>query len=579
MGKKEKPDVKKEDNKKSNIKDDTVMYQPIKKFPKNKAGKKENKKGKQKKGHPKLKKFILVVFIMFLLVGITGGGVLGAIVYRCVWGDWAIDLDDLVIKYENSTMYDRNGNVVAVLTGDETREIISKEEMSDYLFAAFISIEDERFEEHSGVDWKRTLGAFLSFIPQLLNSSEDSEGPSYGGSTITQQVVKNFTDERANTGIDGALRKIKEIVRAYEVESMLSKDQILEMYLNLIPLGGQGTTICGVQMAARYYFDKNASEVTVAEAAYIAGITSAPSAYNPYGDVDRTEKINKKIRTVLKKMHDLGRITEEEYNQGLAQVDGGMNFKKGNYSQNNSLPYYLEAARSAILNDLIAEYGWSYDEAKMHLYGDGYNIYTNFDQTIQAEVDKQFVDNASKWYKIIKVKDPDGTTREVQRQGAMVVIDNETGYIVAGSGGLGEKTVAFGTNRMELKGHSPGSCMKPIGVVGPSLEEGIITLGTSIDDVPKTFGSYAPKNWRTASPWLGYMTMREILARSWNVPEVTILQQLTVPKALSYLNKMGVNVEAENDVGLSLALGGLTNRNDSSGNGWCICNSCKWWSL
>lgn len=563
MGKKDKPETKKVEDKKTDKKDETIMYQPIKKFPKTKAVKKEKKekKKKDKKGHKVLKKIILVMLVMFLLIAIIGGGVLGAIVYRCIWGDWAIDLEDLVIKYENTTMYDKNGEVIAVLTGDETREIISKEEMSPYLLKAFVAIEDERFEEHGGVDWKRTIGAFIAFIPELLGSNEDGDGPSYGGSTITQQLVKNFTDDRANNKFDGALRKIREIVRAYEVESMLSKDQILEMYLNLIPLGGTGTTICGVQMASRYYFDKNASEVTVAEAAYIAGITSAPSSYNPFGETDRKERIDKKIKTVLKKMKDLGKITEEEYNSGIEQVDKGMEFKKGNYSQNNKLSYYLEATRNAILKDLMAENSWSYDEAKMHLYGNGYNIYTNFDPAVQTEIDKQFVENASKWYNTVKTsrKDAEGNAITVQRQGAMVVIDNETGYIIAGAGGLGEKTEAYGTNRMDIKGHSPGSCMKPIGIVGPSLEEGIINLASTFDDTPRTFGSYAPKNWSSKEPWAGYMNMREILGRSWNIPEIMILQQLTVPKSLSYLSKMGVNVDAEADVGLSLALGGMTN--------------------
>ncbi len=144
---------------------------------------------------------------------------------------------------------------------------------------------------------------------------------------------------------------------------------------------------------------------------------------------------------------------------------------------------------------------------------------------------------------------------------------------------LEKKDLAHGINRMDIKGHSPGSCMKPIGVVGPSLEENVITLGTAIDDVPKKFGNYAPNNWNSKTPWLGYMNMREILGRSWNVPEVTILQQLTVPKALSYLDKMGVDVSAESDVGLSLALGGLTNRYDNSRTCWCLCNSCKQWCI
>lgn len=424
-----------------------------------------------------------------------------------------------------------------------------------------------------GVDWKRTLGAFFTFI---THSGESS----FGGSTITQQVVKNVTGEDENSAIEGALRKIKEIVRAYQLENKLSKDQILELYLNLIPLGGGANNIYGVQTASRYYFNKDAKDVTVAEAAYIAGITSAPNRYNPFDEkTDRSETINKKIKTVLQKMKELGKINEEEYNAGIAQVEGGMPFQKGETSQNNKLSYYLEAARDQIIKDLMEEKKWTKEEAELNLFGNGYHIYTALDQNIQKEIDVEFVENAKKWYKIKKVKRKDAEGKDIrvdeQRQGAMVVIDNSTGYIVAGAGGLGEKTMANGTNRMEIKGHSPGSCMKPIGVVGPCLEEGIITLATSVDDVPKTFGKYAPLNWYNPK-WSGYMNMREILMRSSNVPEVTLLQQLTVPKSLSYLDKMGVNVEAEADVGLSLAL----RRNDkwyySSRNGRSICNYTKW---
>ncbi|MCI8393255.1 MAG: penicillin-binding protein [Clostridia bacterium] len=548
----------KQETKKKPTSDDTVMYKPIQtkkvKSPKEPKG---AKGPKTKKKHPHLKRFFKVIFVMCLLMTMAVGGVMAAIIYRCTWGDWKMPEDALDIKYENSTMYDKDGNVVAVLTGNENREIISKEDMSQYIPKAFISIEDERFEEHHGVDWYRTLGAFVTFITHKGESS-------FGGSTITQQVVKNVTGEDDNSMFAGALRKVKEIVRAYQVEDKLSKDQILELYLNLIPLGGGGNRIYGVQTASRYYFNKNAKDVTVAEAAYIAGITSAPERYNPFNASDeQKDKINKKVKTVLKKMQELGKITGEEYDSGIAEVDKGIAFSKGEVSQNNKLSYYLEAARDQIIQDLMQEKKWTEKEAELHLFGDGYHIYTALDPNVQKEVDEQFINNAKKWYITKNVTRTNKDTgekykEEVQRQGSMVVIDNSTGYIVAGAGGLGEKTVANGINRMDIKGHSPGSCMKPIGVVGPCLEEGIITIASSVDDVQKTFGSYAPLNWYNPK-WSGYMNMREIIMRSSNVPEVTLLQRLTVPKSLSYLEKMGVNVDAEADVGLSLALGGMTN--------------------
>ena len=254
MKKNEKQEVK-ENKAKNKTSDNTVMYKPVKT-----KKVKEAKEPKQKKKHPKLKKFIKVILVMGLILAVAVGGVLAAIIYRCIWGDWAIAEDALEIKYENSIMYDKDGNVVATLRGNENREIISKDEMSEYLPKAFISIEDERFEEHNGVDWKRTIGAFVTFI---THSGESS----FGGSTITQQVVKNVTGEDENSAIEGALRKVKEIVRAYQVENKLSKDQILELYLNLIPLGGGANNIYGVQTASRYYFNKDAKDVTVAEAA------------------------------------------------------------------------------------------------------------------------------------------------------------------------------------------------------------------------------------------------------------------------------------------------------------------------
>lgn len=463
MKKQEKQEVKKEDNK--NKKDETVMYKPIKSYKEVKAKKdKKTKTPKEKKKHTKLKKALKVMLVMFILLCVVAGGILAAIVYRCIWGDWAIDESDLIIRYENATMFDKDGNAVAVLTGNENREIISKEEMSHYFFDAFIAIEDERFEEHNGVDWYRTLGAFVTFMTHRGESS-------FGGSTLTQQVVKNLTKEDDNSKFAGALRKVKEIVRAYEVENILSKDQILELYLNLVSFGGGANNIYGVQTASLYYFNKNAKDISLVEAAYIAGITSAPNRYNPFDEkTDRTEAINNKVKTVLKKMHELGRITDEEYNQGLAEVDAGIKFSKGEVSQNNKLSYYLEAARERVIRDLMKQNNWTYEEAELHLYGDGYQIYTNLDPKVQAEVDKQFIENASKWYIVVKANRTNQETgekykEEVQRQGAMVVIDNETGYIIAGSGGLGEKPIAKGLNRMEIKGHSPGSTMKPIGVL------------------------------------------------------------------------------------------------------------------
>ena len=543
MEEKKKKDVKKEEQKSSDN-ENTMIYKPVKKKGKN----------KKKKKHPRLRLLLKILLITFILLVVIGGGIFAAILYRCIWGDWAIDEETLVISYTNSTMYDINGNEILSLSGEENREIISKEEMSPYLFDAFISIEDERFESHNGVDWKRTAGALFTFA---TNGGESS----YGGSTITQQLVKNLTGEDASSAFDGALRKIKEIVRAYQVEDILSKDQILEMYLNLIPLGGGGKNLYGVQTAARFYFDKEAKDLTLVESAYLAGITHAPNTYNPFTETDKTERINKRVKTVLGKMLELGKITQEEYDAAIQEVDAGIKFTQGTVYQNNNLTYHAEAAVDEILEDLMELNNWSRDEAKMHLYGDGYQIYTTYDPNVQSAIDEQYINNSSKWttkYKTVTREDNEGnkTEVEVRRESAMVIINPETGYVVAGTSGFGEKTTSEGFNRMVKATHSPGSAIKPLAVIGPSLEEGLITAASVEDDTPTTFGDYSPRN--DSSGYYGLMNVRYILRVSRNIPEVKFMKRLTVAKSLEYLANFGLDTTNEQQDGLSLALGGMS---------------------
>ena len=514
---------------------------------------KSTKKEKKKKKHPKLRLLIKILLIMFLICFIIGGGILGAILYRCIWGDWALQEGVLKIDYLNSTIYDKNGDIIGTISGNENRQIISKEEMSPYLFDAFIAIEDERFETHSGVDWKRTLGAIFTFA---TNKGESS----YGGSTITQQVIKNLTDERDDSGIDGALRKIKEIVRAYQAENYLSKDQILELYLNLIPLGGQ---MYGVQTASIHYFNKPAKDLSLVESAYLAGITHAPSMYNPFSEKDRSENIKKRVTNVLWKMRQLGKINEEEYNSALEEIENGIKFEKGSVSQNNLLPYLTELAIKEIENDMMEKNNLTKKEAELQLYGGGYKIYTTYDPDIQSAIEEEYIDNASKWtnkYKTVKREKADGeiVEEQVRAESAIAIIDFKTGQVVGGTDGFGEKTAekSWGKSRITEHIHSPGSSIKPIAVIGPSLEEGLITAGTVVDDTPFKQGSYSPKN--DTGNFYGLMNIRWIIRVSRNIPEVKMMKNLTVAKSLKYLDAFGLDTSTEQEDGLSLALGGMT---------------------
>ena len=234
---------------------------------------KKNNNRNRKKKHPILRGILKTIFILMLIAIIFVLIVGGFATYKVyeIAKDAKLSKNDLAIKYENSVVKDMKGNTLAVLNGDENRVSISIEDMSEYLPKAFISIEDERFYEHNGVDIKRTGKAVYTYIKNKGNSP-------FGGSTITQQLVKNLTQEKEDTW----QRKVREMARAYYVEQEMSKEEILELYLNLIFLGD---TVYGVEQGSNYYFNKSAKELTLAECAFIAGINHSPNSYDPFVDI------------------------------------------------------------------------------------------------------------------------------------------------------------------------------------------------------------------------------------------------------------------------------------------------------
>ena len=253
----------------------------------------KNKNAKEKKKMSGVKKFFLIVFLLIMLTALVGIGIFCGIFFS---DKFALSREDLLLSNANTIVYDRDGNVIAELSGSENRKIVSYDEMDKIpqdLINAFVAIEDERFYTHKGVDLKRTLAATTTYL-----SKGDS---SFGGSSITQQLIKNITNERDNSGSAGVERKIKEMSRAYQVEKMISKKQILELYLNIIPLGADGGDICGVEMASTYYFNKSARDLSIEESAFLAGINNAPNTYNPFkyaDDAEKQEQVKSKIKTI-----------------------------------------------------------------------------------------------------------------------------------------------------------------------------------------------------------------------------------------------------------------------------------------
>lgn len=265
------------------------------KRPETRKTKKRGKKDTFSNRHPKLMMAVKIMIVLILLLCVIGAGVIAGMFFGLFGDDFEITKEELKIGAANSVVVDSNGGVVANLSGDEKRKIVTLEDMSEYLPKAYVAIEDERFYKHNGVDIKRTGGAIINKV--------FGKG-SYGGSTITQQLVKNITKDDETSGIEGIFRKVKEWAKAYQVERMISKDQILELYLNILFVGS--SNLHGVELGAEYYFNKSAKDLDLAECAYMAGINSSPNSYDPFDEKkDNQEKIKKKTKVVLAKMKEL----------------------------------------------------------------------------------------------------------------------------------------------------------------------------------------------------------------------------------------------------------------------------------
>ena len=521
----------------------------MKKSEKSKGNSKKGTNTKNKKSRSTTKKkiwkklLITAIVLIIVMAGIFAGLIVG------ISTKYAVTKDDLIIELSNSIVVNEDEETIAVLSGSENRKIITKSEMGEYLPKAFVAIEDKRFELHHGVDIKRTAAALISFV---FNKGEANSSVG-GGSTITQQLVKNITNEKEDSGTAGAIRKIKEMIRAYQVENILSKDQILELYMNIIFLGGN---VNGVGMASEYYFSKDAKELSLAESAFIAGITHSPNNYNPFGEKDRSERIESRTKTVLYQMKDQGKISEEEYNKAVEEVEAGLKFKKGTIIDQASYSSHTEALINQIVDQLVTEKGMDEEYAKTYLLSNGFTIYSTEKSKIQNALEKEyFKDNYQVKTTVTKVVD--GKKKKVKEaaQSAMVVIDHKTGYVVGAVGALGDKG-AGNLNRATQITRQPGSSIKPIAVYGPALEEKVIKLSTVYDDKPLKFGTWNPGN--AYSGFKGLMNMRQAIKVSSNTVAIQVLKDLSTEKSIEYLRKLGItSINSEKDNSLPLALGGM----------------------
>ena len=531
--------------KKNNTKKDENELEKTKKYKVRNKKNTEEQKGKKKKRNKTLKKVLLGLVIFFAILAIIGVAVVIGIFSS---SKYKVSREQLIIKNFNSKVVDSEGNVIAVLNGDENRKWVSIEDMPEYLPKMFVALEDERFYSHNGIDIKRTVGATVGFVFGGGSSS-------YGGSTITQQLIKNTFKDDEDSGIAGIQRKIREMARAYNTEKVLSKNEILELYLNKIFMGG---TYYGVGTAAEYYFDKDVKDLSLAEAAYLIAINTSPNAYEPFSTEQKEiDRIKTKVKVVLAKFKDEAKglgyeLTEEAYNAAVTEVENGLAFKQGIVTTGaNSYSYHTAAAISQAVEQLMEEQGLTKEAAETIIKNNGYTIYSTQISSIQEIMQTEFAKD--KYIVYGKEKKDGKLINEGHTQAAMVIIEPTTGYVVGTMGGLGTDSNPTGYNRAIQGTKHPGSSLKPIGVVAPALEAGVITAATVFDDSATTFkGGYNPHN---SGGYNGLLTVRHAIEHSSNIVNIKIITTLGPSKSAEFLRSINFTKLVDDDIGPSLALG------------------------
>ena len=497
-----------------------------------------------KKKHRVLRIFVLIPVLLALVLLLLGVGI---VVYARLNVDFGYDeLLFTVAHSDNVTRfyYDKSGNFGADLVGYVPCEFESLSgegvryewygynDISDNLKNAFIATEDRRFFKHHGVNVLRTLRA----VGNYLFHFEDG----FGGSTITQQVIKNISGDSERS----VKRKINEIIRAYHLEYAHTKEEIFEVYMNIIPLGeGVG----GVGLASCVYFDKLPSELTVPEAAAIVALANAPTRYNPYNDYNAClEKRN----VIIGAMRSVGFISDEEYN---VYVNEPINLRERVDPITSVNSWFVEAVCDELIEDLTREYGYSKDVASIIVRCGGLDVYTTIDTKLQTILDEYFesLENFS--------------AETVNGLNYSMVVCANNADLRGIVGGVGKKTA----NRIKsyaLTPRPPASTLKPLALYAPLIDSGGITWSTVFDDVPVKFidtgeGGYTlyPKN--SPDVYDGLITTALALAYSKNTVAVRLYDTLGVDYIYTHLNdNYGFRyLVAKKDRDVSpLALGQLT---------------------
>lgn len=540
---------------------------------------------------------------------------------------------DVSPKGFTTKVYDRESNVIEHLIGAQAnREYVDISQIPKIVQDAFVSIEDERFYEHDGIDIRGIFRAFFSGIKR----GEFDEG----ASTITQQLLKNqvFEGGMEQEFVDRLERKIQEQYLAIQLENKLDKDLILEYYLNTVNLGS-GTY--GVQTASKRYFNKNVWELNLSEAAVLAAIVQLPVHHNPITKPERNEERKNKV---LREMLEQGRCSQEEYDIAMADdVYSRIEAVNEEYTTSSYYSYFTDEVINQVMNDLQSKLGYTQTQALDLLYSGGLEIITTQDPTIQRIVDEVFSDESffpeigisfweltyalsikkadetlihyhnddllrffkdypdpddlyvdskdSKFSLLFKDKEDMNKRIEefreamleegdmvlaerinmtIQPQVSFVIMDQNTGHVLAIMGGRGEKTANRTLNRATFSKRQPGSTFKIVSTYLPALDSAGYTLASVQDDTTYYYPNTQTEvsNWRSKKEYEGLSTLRKGIYDSMNIVTVKTLADITPQLGYDYLKKLGFTTIVESrteadgrvvsDINLPMALGGLT---------------------
>ncbi|MGI6153733.1 MAG: transglycosylase domain-containing protein [Christensenellaceae bacterium] len=476
-----------------------------------------------------------------------------------------LDTDKIETQQLSSYIRDKEGNLLATYTGQENRDWAGIDEIPEDLQNAVIAVEDIRFYDHNGVDFRRLMGAFVSNV---------ATATSEGGSTITQQLIKNklLSNERSYK------RKLQEAYLAMELEKKYDKEQILEAYLNTIPLGGR---VYGVKTAAKDYFGKSLNQLNLQEMVCIAAITQRPHQYNPrratYGEGDLVGLVNR-MNIIAERMWWSDMITEEQYKEvyiprnEYTTADGEL--KPGFLSKWRSMmniletsptselypyPHFVEYVIYQVQTFMLRQQGLedTTENRKLveqEMRSKGYTIYATVDGTIQDTVQSTL----SEWDKYPAFPDPDLTftyeedgsgnvIETMQPQASAVVVDNDSGHLLAIVGSRDAPTSASTFNRAYQSEIQVGSSIKPIAVYGPAFDLGL-SPGYPVANIPVPINGWyndegelsAPRQTGTEGP----VTLRHAIVNSLNVAAArTLADYTTVSSSMYYLEKLGVDTD------------------------------------